>query len=996
MKKELKICLCLNYRHISVKLIGFVLTYILLASTSILGQYPLKLNKEYTVETFDESKGLFNREVNGLVFDKQGLGWLGNGDGLNLFDGKRIYKSSDYFNLANTLLSEPVQAIIYDSTYNKLIVFSYAKTRTNIYVLHLEKLKQTNYLDAITLISSVSGPLNAWPIYQHNRLIAIIKSVVLVFDLHQFKVMKIRVSNLQSMALYFDKSNHINVVAVNGYTYKVLIGAKDTQFKFVHKYTREEAEYIWQKSLFSDLKTNPIETFRRASNIEKIVAKSTLLEYIQKKFTGIVEDPLGNYYLCGHDWGVQKFVPLKKIMKTVSFFRETRAICYSPQLDKGAIATPIGIKPFSLKDDSIRNMIRGDNFYFSTSVPINDSLNCVFPLYPQSDSIHRAYLYNKKNAKLIMLTLDIPLSITNYSNLFLQLTLFSSYKAQNGIIYLGTNHGICTAELKGTQMSIKPIGALQKEHVNAIIASYKTGYLLAATETGIYEININTKKTSQIREGAFLSLLRYSRGWIAGSRQNGAYLFDFDNKLLLNLNTKNGIHSNTIFCISFDKLYQTLWLGTSNGLSMYQTRTGLLKTYFKKDGILNNEFNRESTFNFPNDSLILMGGIAGITAIRNRAMFYTDIQKLTPKIWGVDAVFDNNQQLKYYVSESKLLNSLSPRIRKLIFHLTDYSSENQLYSVLYKIDEYNWQGLTRGDDIEVLNVDAGEHKLEVKVITADGKESVVNIINYYVEPIWYKSWWGLLLFVLLGALLMLPILMAHNRITQVRAQEELYKNREKLYGIIAHDLRSPLSAYQGLADVIKYLIEKQDWERLQIIGKEIDDTGRHLDLMLNNLLNWSLIQQKELKSYFVSTDLSKILKDFLPVYQTLAKAKDITLLADIEQTTTLVIDRNLSSLVIRNLLDNAVKNAPEGSFIKMKINKEAQNMVILIENDFLANSLPIINEIVNNINTPNWELQRGVGLKFVIQALNLMQATTEVTIVGNFNRLRWYIKIPCL
>jgi K+-sensing histidine kinase KdpD len=214
--------------------------------------------------------------------------------------------------------------------------------------------------------------------------------------------------------------------------------------------------------------------------------------------------------------------------------------------------------------------------------------------------------------------------------------------------------------------------------------------------------------------------------------------------------------------------------------------------------------------------------------------------------------------------------------------------------------------------------------------------------------------------------------------------------------MIAHDLRSPLSAYQGLADVIKYLIEKQDWERLQIIGKEIDDTGRHLDLMLNNLLNWSLIQQKELKSYFVSTDLRKILQDLLPVYQTLAKAKDINLLVDVEQHTTLVIDRNLSSLVIRNLLDNAVKNAPEGSFIKMKINKEAQNMVILIENDFLANSLPIINEIVNNINTPNWELQRGVGLKFVIQALNLMQATTEVTIVGNFNRLRWYIKIPCL
>jgi hypothetical protein len=43
-------------------------------------------------------------------------------------------------------------------------------------------------------------------------------------------------------------------------------------------------------------------------------------------------------------------------MKTLTFNKETRGICYSPKLEKGAIATPIGVKPFSLKEDSIRNI----------------------------------------------------------------------------------------------------------------------------------------------------------------------------------------------------------------------------------------------------------------------------------------------------------------------------------------------------------------------------------------------------------------------------------------------------------------------------------------------------------------------------------------------------------------------------------------------------------------------------------------------------------------
>jgi len=970
-----------------------LLIFLLFEENLAYGQSLLSIDERYEIETFDESKGLISKDVNGLVFDKRKLGWLGNGDGLNIFDGKRIYRASEYLHFTNRLLKQPVRALIYDSTYDKLMVFSYFKTRTYIYVVHLDKLKNGNPQEVINLISSLPGPLTAWPIYQKNRLLAIINSNTVFFDLKNFNVTRTRVCTLSSAAIYYNRHNQIYVTAKEGHTYQILLYQNDIQFKFVHKYTAPEVGYLWEKSMFSDLKCNAAQVLERVVSIEKILAKYTQQEYITKKFTGIVTDPLGNYYLCGHDWGLQKLTPIKKIMKTLSFPRETRAISYSPLLEKGAIATPIGVKPFSLRDDSIRNIF-SDKYYFNAAVPINDSMNCFLPMYPQSDSIHRGFAYNLKNAKLTRITLKYPPTITNFKNIIQQLILFSGYRARSGIIYIGTNHGLCTAELKGTQMNLRPTGILQKEYVNDIVESFKKGCLLLATETGIYEVDIYTRKVSLIQEGAFLCLLRYAKGWVAGSRQNGAYLFSVNNQLQQIINIHKGIHSNTIYCISFDNLYQTLWLGTSNGVSLYQLPTGLLKTYFKKDGIANNEFNKESYFNFPNDSLILMGGLAGITAIRNRAMFYTDIRNLRPSIWGVDAIFDNNQQQYQYINEGKPLVPLSAKLRKLVFHVADYASSQQLYSVKYRVDDSNWQTLNKGEDIELLNVDAGNHQLEVKAITADGKISQSCAITYYVEPIWYKSWWGISLFVLLGAILMIPVFLIRNRIVQVKAKEELYKNREKLFGMIAHDLRSPLSAYQGLAGVVNYLISKQEWTQLQKIGQEIDDTGRHLDLMLNNLLNWSLVQQKSLKPIYTSTSIDAIIHEMLPVYKTVAGSKDIILDENIDKEVTINTDANLSALIIRNLLDNAVKNAPEKSTIKIDITQKDKKLTLLIENDFHEHKLPVVTDIVANINDPEWELKRGVGLKFVMQTLKLLKASIQVSILNNKNRIRWYVEIP--
>ncbi|PAC32611.1 HAMP domain-containing sensor histidine kinase [Flectobacillus sp. BAB-3569] len=977
-----------------------LLIFLLFEENLAYGQPLPSLDKRYNIETFDESKGLFNKDIYGLVFDKYGLGWLGNSDGLHIFDGKRVYSSKGYLGIDNPLLNQPVKALIYDSKEHKLLVFSFAEGKTNIYVLHLDRLSLNLSQPPLTLMISRHGPLVGWPIYDRNRISCIINGTPTFLDIKNFQIFKIQISTLEGRVFFKDLGNRLILDARDGYNYQVCSKSGKVHLKYLNRYDIIGAELITNSTLFSHLYSPLNVAIANKKLIESIIRSNSTLKYPTGLFQGIVKDPLGNFYLCSRDWGLQKLSIKRDLAKRIKSTDETRAIFYQKKFEYGWVATARGMRMFSLKKGTIPllNVLKNRNkplFYYECSVSVNDSLILFFPLYPQNNPRHQATLINKNTNKASLISLQYPDTI-NHDNKdnYLQFTIATCKKAADGNIYLGTNRGLCTAQFKGDRVLIKPIGIRKNDLILNILDSKKAKHLILATELGLYEVNLYTQKVTQLKKGSFLSLLNYSDGWVAGSRQVGAYFFDNNNKVIGHLNTDNGLNSNTVYSILYDPKFYTIWLGTGNGLTMYNLKNFLLKTYFEKDGLVHNEFNRESTYMIPEDSLILMGGLAGISVISNRNYFFSDINKIKPLVWGVDATYDSNQHRFSFISSGRLASKFAPKLRKLVFHVANFASEQQLYGVLYRVDNGEWLNLKQGEDIELLDVDSGTHKLEIKGMTADGKTSPISIIEYEVSQIWYKSWWGISLFTLLGALSMIPLFLIRNRIVQVKAKEELYKNREKLFGMIAHDLRSPLSAYQGLAGVVNYLISKQEWTQLQKIGQEIDDTGRHLDLMLNNLLNWSLVQQKSLKPIYHHTTIGTIIHEMLPVYKTVAGSKDITLDKNIDKEVTINTDANLSALIIRNLLDNAVKNAPEKSTIKIEITKKDKKLTLLIENDFHEHKLPVVTDIVANINDPEWELKRGVGLKFVMQTLKLLKASIQVSILNNKNRIRWYVEIP--
>jgi len=145
--------------------------------------------------------------------------------------------------------------------------------------------------------------------------------------------------------------------------------------------------------------------------------------------------------------------------------------------------------------------------------------------------------------------------------------------------------------------------------------------------------------------------------------------------------------------------------------------------------------------------------------------------------------------------------------------------------------------------------------------------------------------------------------------------EKLNAEKNKIFSIVAHDLRSPLATIQGYLEMIMYFPEE---------GYNANHHARLLDLtkgtsdMLANLLLWSKSQMEGEPICIREVNLYQLVASVLAVQDNLARGKQITIHSVIDPEYMVLADREMLSLVIRNLINNAIKFSPQGSTIKVE------------------------------------------------------------------------------
>lgn len=205
---------------------------------------------------------------------------------------------------------------------------------------------------------------------------------------------------------------------------------------------------------------------------------------------------------------------------------------------------------------------------------------------------------------------------------------------------------------------------------------------------------------------------------------------------------------------------------------------------------------------------------------------------------------------------------------------------------------------------------------------------------------------------------------------QITAQkqelEQSNEEKNKLFSIIAHDLRSPLNSIQSFLELLSEHQLEQN-EKL-LIERELLALTKNTSDMLFNLLSWSKAQMDGVTVKKASINVQETLSKTLDIQSTIAHKKTINLVNAIDQHTCIVADRDMLQLVVRNLVNNAIKFTPEGGEIIVSSEVANNELILAVKDNGIGVSFEMQDGLfsLRTKSTFGTNNEKGVGLGLVL------------------------------
>lgn len=203
--------------------------------------------------------------------------------------------------------------------------------------------------------------------------------------------------------------------------------------------------------------------------------------------------------------------------------------------------------------------------------------------------------------------------------------------------------------------------------------------------------------------------------------------------------------------------------------------------------------------------------------------------------------------------------------------------------------------------------------------------------------------------------------------TQNDKLQDLNQTKDRLFSIIAHDLRSPMLTLKESSVRLKKALSENNDSAADIVNTNIR-MAEQTYYLLDNLLYWSLDQKQGLSMYKECQKLSRLTDQVYLNYKEVILHKDIMILYDIDKSVNICVDSNSFKIAIRNLLDNAIKFTPVKGIIKLYTIINNNSVELIIEDNGIGMSKEYINSLFNihtgcyNTNS-NENKSTGLGLE---------------------------------
>jgi signal transduction histidine kinase/ligand-binding sensor domain-containing protein len=196
----------------------------------------------------------------------------------------------------------------------------------------------------------------------------------------------------------------------------------------------------------------------------------------------------------------------------------------------------------------------------------------------------------------------------------------------------------------------------------------------------------------------------------------------------------------------------------------------------------------------------------------------------------------------------------------------------------------------------------------------------------------------------------------------------LNATKDKFFTIIAHDLKNPFNAVLGFCELLTIKYDKYDDAKKKYLINTIFESSKNIYKLLENLLQWSRTQTGSMEFKPEEFDIYDLIVANISLAENLLKDKNLQIIYSNVKNNKVFADKNMTDLVIRNLITNAIKYTDKG-LITIECEQNNSHVMVKIIDTGIGipeEKLSGIFEISSSKSTHGTRGETGTGLGLIL------------------------------
>ncbi len=201
---------------------------------------------------------------------------------------------------------------------------------------------------------------------------------------------------------------------------------------------------------------------------------------------------------------------------------------------------------------------------------------------------------------------------------------------------------------------------------------------------------------------------------------------------------------------------------------------------------------------------------------------------------------------------------------------------------------------------------------------------------------------------------------------QAEELRELNALKDKLFSIIAHDLRSPLFSLITMLNIAKE--GHFSPENFKQVLDELSVNVNHTTALLENLLTWAKNQMQGTKVNPQNFDLHELVNSKILLLNDAATSKEVKLINSVPEGAIIYADKDMTDIVVHNLISNAIKFCNAGDKINVWSFTGGGTVTVCVEDTGIGMPPEVMEKLFGSqiTSTPGTRNEKGTGLGLIL------------------------------